>query len=387
MRINPIDQLVERALSSAAHKSKLIMIVAASCLVSGAVHAETLGYVVTNWNFAGQYTEGGKLECPSGFNPDNRDNFRATFKTEEEREEALKKYANFEMRFRGPNGESDLYNPDLVHDPLPFTDAKGTISTGVNLDGTPDGGATDKTCKHTKFSSPDGRPGIDNQMYRVTGCNRGTRPDGLFDVFFNNEIITKQTNRWLVEVSGVDSRENDNHVDVVVAHGLDKLVQDASGGFVPGLSQRVDHAMPRYIARSTGRIENGVLITDPFTQVILPTTSFLEEGEHHLKNMVLRLDLKPTGASGSMSAYHDVDRYYRFWAKTTGLHGVSNIVSPPSFWAALKRNADGFKDPATGVCTAISAVYDLKLVSAFIVHKPQSVASVENSGLKTANER
>ncbi len=80
---------------------------------------------------------------------------------------------------------------------------------------------------------------------------------------------------------------------------------------------------------------------------------------------------------GVLTGYHNVDRYYRFWAKTTGLHGVSNAVSPPSFWAALKRNADGFKDPVTGQCTAISAAYDIKLVSAFIVHPPRTVASTD----------
>ena len=57
-------------------------------------------------------------------------------------------------------------------------------------------------------------------MYRVTACNRATRPDGLFDSFFNNEIITKLTNRYVVEITGVDNRENDDHVEVTLAHGL-----------------------------------------------------------------------------------------------------------------------------------------------------------------------
>ena len=86
-----------------------------SCLATGSLHAETLGYVVTTWDFAGQYTDQGKLECPNGFNPDNRENFKAQFKTEAEREAQMKKYSNFEMRFRGPNGEVDLYNPEIVN--------------------------------------------------------------------------------------------------------------------------------------------------------------------------------------------------------------------------------------------------------------------------------
>lgn len=351
---------------------------ASAFLASAASHAETLGFVVTNWDFAGQFTAEGKTECPSGFNHDNRDNFRAQFKTLAEQQEAINKYSSFEMRGRGPTGETDIYSPELIQDTLPYTDAKGTISNGVNLDGTVDGSATPKTCAHTKLTSPDGRKDVDNQLYRVMGCNRQMRPDGIFDQFINNEIITKQTNRWLVEISDVDNRQNDDHVTVTVAHGLDKLVQDASGKFIPGLSQRIDHALPRYIAKTTGKIVNGVLITDPFTQILLPTTTFLEDGEHHFKNAVLRLQLSADNAVGTFGGYHDVDRYYRFIAKTAGHHGVTMAISGPSIWAALKRNADGFKDQSTGQCTAISASYDVKLVRAFIIDRPAVNAALES---------
>ena len=281
------------------------------------------------------------------------------------------------MRFRGPGGAIDIYNPELVQDLLPYTDAKGSVGNGVNLDGTLDGRATDKTCKHTKLTSPDGRKDIDNQLYRVMGCNRALRPDGIFGGFYNNEIIVRQENRYLVEISGVDSRENDEHVDVTIAHGLDKIAKNGNGDFIPDLSQRIDAALPRFTTHVSGRIVNGVLTTDPMPHLRLPAFSFLEEAEHNFKNAVLRLDLKEKSASGVLAGYHDVDRYYRFFAKTVGLHGVTNTNSPPSVWAALHRNADGFKNSVTGQCTAISAAYDIKLVSAFIVHSAQTVA--ENS--------
>ena len=130
--------------------------------------------------------------------------------------------------------------------------------------------------------------------------------------------------------------------------------------------------MPRYIAHD-GRIVNGVLTTDPFTKVQLPTTSFLEDAEHHFKDAVLRLELKPNSARGVLAGYHDVDRYYRFWAKTTGVHGVSNTVSPPSLGGAEAQRR-WLQRPNDGPVSAISAAYDIKLVSAFIVHPLQTVA-------------
>jgi hypothetical protein len=349
------------------------------CFAGIEVRAETLGFVVTKWHIAGSYTKDAKAECPNGINPDNRDNFRAQFKTQAEQDEAIVKFANIEMHNRGPNGESVVYNPELTQDLLPHHEGQGKISNGFNLDGTADGRATETTCAHGKFTSPDGEPGIDNQIYRSFACVRGMRPEGLFDAFFNGEITTKQPNRWLVEISGVDDPANDDHVDVMVAHGLDKLVQDASGNFVPGLSQRVNTDAPDYIQRTTGRIVNHVLITDPMNELRLPTTAILENGERHFRNARLRLSLQADGAKGVLAGYHESDRFYRFLAKTLGQHSIAVGVSPASLYASLLRNADGFKNPATGQCTAISAAYDIELVRAFVVHEPSSTASVIES--------
>lgn len=292
--------------------------------------AETLGFAVTRWHIAGQFTADGKLECPNGINPDQR---------------------------------------ARVENPLPYNQGKGKISPGFNLDGTKDGRATDKTCAHTKFTSYEGEGGIDNQLYLTMACIRSMRPDGLLDAFLNGEIITQQPNRWLVEITGVDDQANDSHVEVTIAHGMDKLVQDARGNFIPGLSQRIDEAMPDYIHHTTGRIVNHVLITDPIPELRLPSTQILEPGERHFLNAQLKLKLSPNGAAGVLAGYSDVERLYRFWAKSIGVHGVAVGVTPPSVYASIQRNADGMKDPKTGKCTAISSVHDIELVRAFIVRE------------------
>ena len=74
---------VGRKAAEVAHpvsKAKLLGITAASCLASRGLHAETLGCIVTTWDFAGRYTSQGEVECPNDFNADNRDNFCAQLK-------------------------------------------------------------------------------------------------------------------------------------------------------------------------------------------------------------------------------------------------------------------------------------------------------------------
>ena len=357
---------------------------AATSLVAftATAHAETIGLVMTTFRVAGPFTTEGKAECPDGLNSDNRDNFRAQFTTLEKQREILEKYGSTEMHYRGPNGESDTYSPEMVQDPLPHPEGKGTASVGLNLDGTQDGSATNKTCKHEKFTSPTGEK-IDNQFFRVVGCVKAFRPQGLYDSFIMSEIPQLVVNRWLIEVTGVDSRVNDDHVDVMIAHGLDELVPDGNNGFVAGRSQRLDEGSAGYIQRTTGRIVNGVLTTDPMPELRITASGIVQVGERRFSDARFQLKLTPTGATGFLAAYSDIQRLWRFHAKTLGLHGVAATVSMPSIYWSLLRNADGHKDPATGQCTAVSTVYTMDFVNANIVRQSKKeVAELISQGAK-----
>ena len=48
---------------------------------------------------------------------------------------------------------------------------------------------------------------------------------------------------------------------------MDGLVVGPSGDFLPNLNQRVDNRFPRYTHQTQGRIEQGVLITEPMEHV------------------------------------------------------------------------------------------------------------------------
>ncbi len=372
-RTSPRGATEDRGGISRFVKALRIGVCAAAVLafVGGRAHAETIGLVMTSWHVEGVFTKDGKSECPDGLNPTLEENFKAQFKTKEEQDAIIKKYGSTQWHYRGPNGESDNNSPETVFDPLPHPEPHATASDGFNLDGTQDGRATDKTCKHDKFVNASGEA-VDNQFYRVTGCVKSFRPQGTFDGFITNEIPALMVNRWLIEIKGVDDRMNDDHVDVMIAHGLDELVADGNNGFVAGRSQRVDEGSASFIQHTTGRIVNGVFMTDSMPEFRMTGSGLVEVGERRFKDARFKLKLTPNGATGVLAGYGDIPRLWRFYAKTIGLHAIASTVSPPSLYHSIVRNADGYKDPATGQCTAISQVYAVGFVNANIVRQSSS---------------
>jgi hypothetical protein len=52
-------------------------------------------------------------------------------------------------------------------------------------------------------------------------------------------------------------------------------------------------------------------------------------------------------------------------------------VDCPTFSQAVHRYADGYPDPATGKCTAISTAFDIEAVPAFIIHPEEARKTAE----------
>ena len=150
----------------------------------------TLGFVIRDW-FTAIHESKFMDECPEGLNIGNDEfwwrsqpkDLRARI-TGNGLERASRRY--WEVMGRGPNGEDICMNPTLIKDP-PLRVAEGKIGYGDNLDGTTDGHATAKTCKHDKYTSPDGKTGIDNQMARLVGCTFGWRKSGMVELHANEE--------------------------------------------------------------------------------------------------------------------------------------------------------------------------------------------------------
>lgn len=352
----------------------LLSLSVAACLLAlvptGKAESGRIGYVVTEWRHALHETPGGKEECPDGFSPSDRRQHEA-LPDSQERLEKFGYYSN-----RGPNGEAVQHFPWLFEDPLPSPELQTDIGHGLNLDGTRDGQATANTCAHEKFFNADG-VAVDNQMARVVGCTETWRSGGFADEFFRQEIISFAHNRILIELDGVDDLQNDPEVAVHIYKGRDGLTQGAGGSFPPFQNQRVDERFTRYMHQTTGRIVDGVLLTEPIAYAWLPIYWVQTPAERLIRGLRLQLRLDEAAAEGFLAGYEDVNIWWKAHSRS-GIAGGGSSVGPFSnawLYRAVQRYADGFPDPETGQCTAISAAYRINAVRALIAHPEASQSS------------
>jgi len=318
----------------------------------------TIGYVLVDKYWAIYSTPDGKAECPQGFNDGPREQFAKLFPNDgKQRSEVETRIAR----------ESDTWfpadkEPTTGQGPLPYYYAVGRTALGLNLDGKV--GPND-------FTSPEGEPGIDNQLYRAIGCVIGFRPGGPFYFFFNEYMERYAFDRVLIEITDVDDLVNDDDVTVTIYRGRDPLLTSADGeGFLPDGSQRIDLRWgQRYIRRLKGKIVDGVLTTEP-ANIILPyANTFDTNQDETFKAARLRLKLTPSTAEGLLGAYVDVSEWHRVFAVDWASHHVSyGQGSIPSITRALRHLADAYPDPVTGENTAISSALQVKFVQAYLLH-------------------
>jgi len=270
---------------------------------------------------------------------------------------------------RGPNGEDVCAIPTIVQDP-PHKTVQGSISYGMDLDGLSEGAATPKTCSHKNFTSPDGQAGIDNQMYRLLGCTFGWRDSGYVETNANGELIDTSQGVILIEVSDVDDKHNDGDVTVRMYRANDVFPKGAQGNVLPYASYRV-HDIPGYGNAAKGRIVDGVLSTDPI-EAFLPYYGNLTHSEIHLRDMRMELDLEASEdrAKGIIAGYRDVENFWSYFRKG-GYMAVTGQFSCPSMYVAAHELADGYPDPETGECTALSSSYTIETIPAFIIRPEQ----------------
>jgi hypothetical protein len=335
---------------------------------------KTYGFVVRSWR-TGLYESRFMDECPAGLNMGNDELWwrglskedRVT-KTENGMKEILSRWGM--SIHRGPNGEDVCLDPTSVTDP-PLRQAKGKISYGVNLDGTDDGHATETTCAHKKFTSPDGQPGVDNQMFRLLGCIEGWRWSfGQTEVNADETRHTSGLGMILIEVKGVHNLQNDDHVKVSFYRSIDQFAADSTGITMPFASYRIDtsNGKARYGDTLDGKIKDGVLTTEP-GDVHLPFYGNYNYMQHLIRGARLQLKISPDGAvaDGSVSGYYDASQI-TYYVEHMGAINSSAQVSCPMVHVAAYELADGYKDPKTGKCTALSTTFLIKTVGAFVIH-------------------
>lgn len=266
--------------------------------------------------------------------------------------------------------EAEVWWPNTSPDKFPFRQVKGTISYGINLDG---------KVKPSDFTSPDGTPGIDNQFYRAVGCVASYREGSSQLLFYDEYLEGKQFNRTIIELTDVDSLENDDDVTVTTYRGLDPLVRDAKGGYQPDATQHVDYVWGQdFIHKSKAKIVNGVLKTTQPEIFVWPNENHTDAATEFMHEARFELKLSPEKMEGLVGGYLDVESGYRAMIRRYGSHQISyGRLAPMSLYKVLRSLADAYPNPETGENTAISSALKVAGVRVNLVHPEKKVAGIE----------
>ena len=353
----------------------------------------TRGYVVGTYEFAFHYggrrdfTRAGQIEpgvdCPRGSTQH--------FSNEEQTRAALERQ-KWRTRFEiesivvPPGGES-IFNYSLTRffvwdraasyrgwkkgietyvNPFAAEDTgqpevTGRISEGLDLDHNP----------ATGFTAPDGVKGVDNELYRAWGCDRPWRGGG--DATLNlraNDKMQDGLYTIVIRLSGNQDAMNDGNAVLEIGYSPDKIIKDARGNLAADYSYRLRKASQ--YTRLKARIRNGVVETEQVAELHMPHIAWFynHTGDAFFRQGKLRLNLNANGTlSGLVGGYRNWRDLYNqnTFAQSGGEQGVREHEDAVALYYALKRHADGMKNPATGQYDGISTAYRITAVPAFVV--------------------
>jgi hypothetical protein len=321
-----------------------------------------------------------KGDCPQGLSNTVRENYLAGLAPPERARLSLPENeallaANWKASARGPNHTNLCANPEAFPTRGPQKIYQGKVAHGLDLDdGNPE-------CSNNSFTSPTGETGIDNQAYRALGCWGNYRGvDGVAgDVVKGwNMRLASGEQSIVMLLRGVDSLENDDSVEIIIASTNDRPVLDSRGNFVSGASFSLT-GNPAWRNPMRGRIVKGVL-TASAPNVTLDSKfghggqmGATAQFEFHAARM--RLAFLPDGTvKGLFGAYQTPHNIMK--SSIAGGLGAATVagIDCAAEYNTLMKLADRARDPKTGQCTQVSMAYDLAAVPAFVFDAPQNMA-------------
>jgi len=347
-------------------------------VLAAAAGGEVRGFVFSHWAYDIPRDDPG--ECPDGYNITDEDFFSDEYT--EVREEVKRRYESGDRA-----GALELLPEDACKDPTLMPDPghiffEGNAGVaGLDLDGEHSELSSGGMCAHDDFVGPNGERGIDNQHYRLMGCVKGYRPDGLFDrLFSTNNSILENGYATLLELKLVEGTLEAGKVEARLFTSSGPVSTDANGQVVRDMSQRV-HEDPMYhSATFAGEIKDGVLNAGP-VDVKLRFKVQAIDNHYEFKDLRIRAEMLPDGSmKGILAAYWDIANTFDFLTEVyigpihLGRAAANNIGYQCSgVYHALPKVADGHPDPETGKCTSMSTVIQFEAVPAFVI-QPQQVA-------------
>ncbi|MCB2076269.1 MAG: hypothetical protein KDE55_01080 [Novosphingobium sp.] len=269
------------------------------------------------------------------------------------------------MSYRGPGRLNVALMPGIVADPGHEAPV-GDIIDGLDLDGDDGSGPPPAGIrKHRNFVSPDGRAGIDNQLFTVEGCVEGLRRKGFLPMIFNESRVGGRPTA-IISVSGIEDPVNDDDVAVSILFSTDLIQRSASKDLLTDFTYRVtdDPEFGQDFAVFPARIVDGVIVTEAIDSVHFHEILGIETT---LMQPRMRLRILPDGTvKGVVGGY--IDWRQRVIWQTYRAADYENTIGfqAPAIYNAMKRAADGFADPVTGEFTAISAAFDIEGIPAFL---------------------
>ncbi len=322
------------------------------------VQNRSIGYVMTTEFKAIYDTPDGKKECPGGLNEGPREQFKVLYP-----ESPGKKWPIVDTQLER---EGDIWWPK-AEDRIPYQYAVGDIAFGLNLD--------DKVGPND-FTSPDGEKGIDDQLQRAWACVPNYRSSSYNLGAFNN-WRKYLYNIVVIELTDVDSLENDDDVTLTTYRGLDRVMTDATGSqYLAAGTQRLDTRWGKiFIAKFHGKIANGVLTTEGSDYVMPSAGNGRSIADIRYYKTRWQLKLGPERAEGLMAGYMDVDD----WKIATNTqrsthHQAYGAASTASIYRAMRHVADYKPDPNGGENHAISMALRIRMTQVFIKHDDKTVS-------------
>jgi hypothetical protein len=386
------------------------VLVAAMAVCAGQVMAQAeflvdgeAGFVVSSFRYALSHDASETGACPGGMTEgyaNKGDVFvgRDDLEQLEGEKEDLYIRRLFGVAFNDDSVRNLCLNPELGEpDPRYRTVTGEDVPVyGIDLDGhtaRADGKPGRGSCSHADFPGMNGETGIDNQFYRLVGCNNSFQSTGLSNSF----DIEMLTGSWgiLITLSGVDDIVNDDEVEVGIFANADPIQLSPTREPLPWATYAM-RPEARYQSRSRGRIRDGVLTSEPVDLRVQWVVNSIRE-DRPLQRAQLHMTLSEEGVlEGYLAGYTNVEQLYNYmFGFRTGTDGTGQLAPPrlragssigkafvlgytcEGAYYALQELADADPDPETGACTSISTQYQLRAIPAFVVAQASGGANDE----------
>ena len=262
---------------------------------------------------------------------------------------------------RGYAQDIETYvNPWAAADPGE-PEVTGKIAEGFDLDDNPKTGG---------FSSPDGRMGIDNALYRAWGCVMPYRGETATLHQRADSQMKLGLYTMVIRISGNQDPRNDSDATVEIGYSPDQIIKNAVSDPASNYSYRIFKGAE--YSKLKAKITNGVVETDPVAELHAPTFGWfpdqMGDADFHRGRMrlVIDADNNMTGVIGGYRDWRDIYAQNTF-AQDGAQQDNREHEDSVALYFALKRNADGMPDPKTGQNMGISTAYRITGVPAYVI--------------------